>query len=128
MRADGDMQLADEETSAFVVQDCELCQGVLKPAVTFFGGTVNRERADAATAAVQEADALLVVGSSLQVYSAFRLARLASERGLPIVLLNTGPTRADALADVRLEVEASEVLPLVASKLLSLGGSSSAVA
>ncbi|KAL1526978.1 hypothetical protein AB1Y20_015667 [Prymnesium parvum] len=119
LRADGDMQLADEEASAFVVPTCEACGGLLKPAVTFFGGSVDRERADMASAAVQEADALLVVGSSLQVYSAYRLARMASEQSIPIALLNTGPTRADALASLRIEADAAEVLPAVVSQLPS---------
>jgi len=117
LRADGDMELADADTAAFAIQGCEECGGVLKPAVTFFGGSVPQSAVEAAKAVVSEADALLVVGSSLQVFSAFRLARLASERGLPIALLNAGPTRADSLARLHVEADAAEVLPMLAERL-----------
>ena len=65
------------------------------------------------------ADAMLVVGSSVQVYSAFRLVRAVAERGAPVALLNNGPTRADALAALHLHCAAEEVLPALASRLLA---------
>jgi NAD-dependent SIR2 family protein deacetylase len=75
----------------------------------------------AAADAVAEADALLVVGSSLQVFSAFRLARAAAEAAKPIAILNNGPTRADDLAALRVECDAVEVLPLLAQRVLEGG-------
>mgnify|MGYP002632525677 CR=1 FL=1 len=111
VRADGDMELSAEETRTFVVQRCTSCRGPLKPAVTFFGGSVPRAATEAAFAAVDAADSVLVVGSSMQVYSAFRLARRAHERGLPIAILNVGPTRADDLAALHIHADAAELLP-----------------
>ena len=119
MRADGDSEVAEEDTRAFVVPSCTSCgEGIVKPAVTFFGGSVPPERVTAAADAVEAADAVLVVGSSLQVFSAFRIARAASRRGLPIAILNNGPTRADDLPGVwRVEADACEALPLAVEQV-----------
>ena len=84
----------------------------MKPDVVFFGENVPRLRYEAARAALDASDALLVVGSSLMVYSGFRFARIAHDAGKPIALLGLGMTRADALADIRLEGECAAVLPL----------------
>ena len=113
LRADGDTELTEEECAAFAVPPCTSCGGVLMPGVTFFGGSVPKEKVEAASAAVASADAMLVIGSSLQVFSAFRLARQAAERQIPILILNNGPTRADELVppDMRLACDACEVLP-----------------
>lgn len=118
MRADGDSEVSDVES--FVVPSCPACgEGVVKPSVVFFGGSVPPSSVHAAAAAVEAADALLVVGSSLQVFSAFRIARAASQRGLPICLLNNGPTRADELDGVwKVVGDACEALPLVAGELV----------
>ena len=77
----------------------QACDGMLKPDVVFFGENVPRERVDAVFAALAESDGLLVVGSSLMVYSGFRFAVAARERGLPVTVLTQGRTRADELAD-----------------------------
>ena len=120
LRADGDAELTAAETAAFSVPSCEACGGgTLKPAVTFFGGSVPVEDVEAAREAAENADAMLVVGSSVQVYSAFRLVRAVAERGAPVALLNNGPTRADALAALHLHCAAEEVLPALASRLLA---------
>ena len=113
LRADGDLELDDDECAAFAVPACDACGGVLMPGVTFFGGSVPLEKVEAANDALADCDALLVIGSSLQVFSAFRLARGAAERGLPIVILNNGPTRADELVppELRIACDACEVLP-----------------
>jgi len=111
LRADGDLELTQEQTERFDVPSCDKCGGVLKPSVTFFGGSVPQASVQAAADEVAAADALLVVGSSLQVYSAFRLAKYAAEAGKPIAILNNGPTRADELATLRVACDAAEVLP-----------------
>lgn len=90
---------------------------MLKPAVTFFGGNVPKASTEAAVGAVRAADAMLVVGTSLQVFSAFRLARVAAERSIPIAILTNGPTRADELAALRVSCDAASVLPEVAERL-----------
>jgi NAD-dependent SIR2 family protein deacetylase len=102
---DGDADLDRVDFGAFRVPSCRRCGGMLKPDVVFFGENVPRERVQAAQAAVQAADAMLVVGSSLMVYSGFRFARLAHERGVPLGILTRGITRADALATAKFDLD-----------------------
>lgn len=109
---DGDADLEGRDFSRFQVPVCEVCDGMLKPDVVFFGENVPRARFEAARDALLASDALLVVGSSLMVYSGFRFARMADEARLPIALLNRGVTRADALAQIKLEGDCSAVLGL----------------
>ncbi|WP_141453777.1 NAD-dependent protein deacetylase [Pseudoxanthomonas sp. z9] len=110
---DGDADLEGLDFSRFRVPDCDVCGGMLKPDVVFFGENVPRERYERALAALDASQALLVVGSSLMVYSGFRFARIAHEAGKPIALLNRGQTRADALADLKLDADCVAVLPAV---------------
>lgn len=114
---DGDADLEGADFSRFEVPVCERCEGVLKPAVVFFGESVPRERAEAALAAVESADALLVVGSSLMVWSGFRLVRAAAERGTPVAAVNCGHTRADSLLAFKCEAECGSLLSVVAQRL-----------
>jgi len=108
---DGDADLEGHDFSRFRVPDCRLCGGLLKPDVVFFGENVPRIRYEAARAALEDSDAVLVVGSSLMVYSGYRFARLAHETGKPIALLNRGHTRADPIADLKLDADCVETLP-----------------
>lgn len=109
---DGDADLdADLELSRFLVPDCERCGGLLKPDVVFYGDSVPRERVQRAFDMVDSADALLVVGSSLMVFSSFRFCRRARELGLPMAAVNRGVTRADPWFDVKLEADCAELLP-----------------
>lgn len=112
---DGDAELTD--TAGFVAADCEQCGGALKPHVVFFGENVPRERVEAAHAAVGEADALLVVGSSLAVFSGYRFVKSAAGDGKPVGLLNLGPSRGDPQAAVRVQAKAGEALPELAALL-----------
>jgi NAD+-dependent protein deacetylase sirtuin 4 len=114
--ADGDADLPDEVVAEFVVPPC-VCGGVLKPDVVFFGDSVPRPRVEAAFSRLDEAEVLLVVGSSLTVFSGYRFVLRAKERGQPIAVLNLGPTRADADASVKLEARAGELLPALVSRL-----------
>lgn len=107
---DGDAALAEADFSDFTLVNCEHCGGTLKPAVVFFGESVPEERVRRAYRAVQSADALLVVGSSLMVYSGYRFVRLAHERGTPVAIINLGRTRADAEASIKIEAPCSAVL------------------
>jgi NAD+-dependent protein deacetylase sirtuin 4 len=111
---DGDAELPAALVDGFRVADCERCDGVLKPNVVFFGESVPRATVDAAWALLDEAEVLLVVGSSLAVFSGYRFVRRAGERGLPIAVVNLGPTRGDPLATVRIAARAGELLPRVA--------------
>lgn len=100
---DGDADVAQSVVGGFRVPECHRCGGVLKPAVVFFGESVPPEKVTYAMRRVDESDALLVVGSSLTVWSGFRFARRAAERGIPIAIVNIGPTRADDLASLKIE-------------------------
>lgn len=107
---DGDSDVAKEAVDGFRVPECVRCGGVLKPNVVFFGESVPKDKVDHAMRRTEEADALLVVGSSLTVWSGFRFARRAAERGIPIAIVNIGPTRADELAALKVEQSCGDVL------------------
>jgi NAD-dependent SIR2 family protein deacetylase len=106
-KPDGDVDLA--ETQRFVVPACA-CGGRLKPDVVFFGENVPRQRVERCYAALDDADALLVAGSSLTVMSGLRFVRYAAKAGLPVVIVNRGVTRGDDLATVKIEAGCSEWL------------------
>ncbi|XP_023415215.1 NAD-dependent protein lipoamidase sirtuin-4, mitochondrial [Loxodonta africana] len=110
---DGDVFLTEEEVQSFQVPSCARCGGPLKPDVTFFGDTVNHDKVDFVHKRVREADSLLVVGSSVQVYSSYRFILTAQEKKLPIAILNIGPTRSDHLACLKLDSRCGELLPLI---------------
>ena len=105
---DGDAVLSD--VSGFRVLACQVCDGALKPGVVFFGENVPRERVDRCYALVAEAQALLVVGSSLTVQSGLRFVRRARQLSMPVVIVNRGATRGDPLADIRLDAGCSPTL------------------
>jgi NAD-dependent SIR2 family protein deacetylase len=100
---DGDADLESDDFSSFAVPACADCGGILKPDVVFFGETVPRERVDTALEHLKKADGMLIVGSSLMVYSGFRFAQTAARAGLPIAAINMGRTRADELLTVKVE-------------------------
>jgi NAD-dependent SIR2 family protein deacetylase len=115
---DGDADLEDVDFSAFEVPSCEICGGVWKPDVVFYGESVPRGTTMAAFAAVESADGVLVVGSSLMVWSSFRLVRAAAARGIPVVAVNRGRTRGDALFAFKCEEDCGVVLGDVVDALL----------
>lgn len=107
---DGDVDIDGRDYGDFIVPDCPACGGILKPDVVFFGETVPRDRVDRAFAGVADADALLVVGSSLMVYSGFRFAEAAAAAGKPIAAVNLGRTRADHLMALKISASCEAVL------------------
>lgn len=111
---DGDAHLRDADTGTFNVPDCDSCGGMIKPDVVFFGENVPKPRVESAYEATRRADALLVVGSSLMVFSGFRFARHAHEHGKPIAIVNRGRTRADDLAVLKIDADCGAVLEQVA--------------
>lgn len=117
LRPDGDVDLDD--ATDFVVVDCVVCGGVLKPDVVFFGETVPRERVAGAFSLVDEARCLLVLGSSLAVMSGYRFVIHAARCGTPIAIVNQGPTRGDALAAVKVDAPLGQVLPALVEQLVS---------
>ena len=114
---DGDAAVVDTLVEAFRVPSCDVCAGVLMPDVVFFGGTVPRERVEAVSQAIDAADGLLAVGSSLMVWSGFRFCRQAVADGKPLVIINQGVTRADDLATLKLEADCQQMLPALLSSL-----------
>jgi NAD-dependent SIR2 family protein deacetylase len=115
---DGDAELPDELLDGFVMVDCLACgDGPLKPDVVFFGETVPRDRVERSFASVEAARGLLVLGSSLTVMSGYRFVLRAAKLGIPVAIVNVGPTRGDAKADVRVDAPLGLVLPELVQRL-----------
>jgi NAD-dependent SIR2 family protein deacetylase len=118
---DGDAEIAADETDRFALATCLACAGALKPKVVFFGENVARAIVEDAFARVDAAGALLVVGSSLTVFSGYRFLLRAHERGIPIAIVNHGPVRGEDRAALKLDARLGAVLPHLASALVSIG-------
>lgn len=114
---DGDAEIDDAET--FIPPSCPGCEGALKPDVVFFGESVPKPRVQAARQIVTEADALLVVGSSLTVYSGYRFVRQADVEGTPIAIVTLGQTRGHRHAAVAVDAPLGKVLPTLTPFLIA---------
>ena len=108
---DGDADLDGANFSLFEVPACPRCGGVIKPDVVFFGESVPRDRVADAMRHLDEADAMLVVGSSLMVYSGYRFVETAARAGKPVAAITLGRTRADALLSLKVESRARSRWP-----------------
>ncbi|OBH16362.1 NAD-dependent protein deacetylase [Mycobacterium sp. E3247] len=115
---DADAVVAD--TTSFRYLDCPRCGGMLKPDIVYFGESVAKDVVDQAYSLISEADALLVAGSSLTVFSGYRFVRHAAALGMPIAIINRGRTRGDDLATVKVDGGCSELLALLADELLPM--------
>ena len=111
-RADGDAELGDSSTdfSRFEIIPCYACGGVLMPTIVFFGGFVPQEVKNKASELVEECDQILALGSTLQTFSCFRLVRDAKEQNKKVGIVNFGQTRADPIADFRIEANIGDLL------------------
>ena len=112
---DGDADLDDVAFETFDVPACDACGGLLKPDVVFFGEGVPGERVRRAMAAIESADAMLVVGSSLMVYSGYRFATAAADAGKPIAAINLGRTRADEILTLKVSARCANALRMLTS-------------
>jgi len=110
MAPDGDADLETRDLSGFHVPDCSVCGGILKPDVVFFGESVPAERVTTAMRRLEHCDAVLVVGTSLMVYSGYRFVQAAARNGKPIAAINLGRTRADALLTLKVSESCSAAL------------------
>lgn len=110
---DGDVFLSDELAKDFQVPNCQTCGGVLKPDVVFFGDNVPRNRVNFVHERLKESDAVLALGSSLQVYSAYRFIVAANEQKLPLAIVNIGATRADYFATLRIHSKIGEAVKIL---------------
>lgn len=108
---DGDAELPPEVTTSFTVPTCRYCGGTLKPNVVFFGESVPKERVARAWGMLEAARSLVVVGSSLTVYSGFRFVDRAFRDEKPVAIVNNGETRGDPLATIRISGDLEELLP-----------------
>lgn len=124
-KPDGDAELAEEDHTGFNVPDCSRCGGIIKPDVVMFGESVPPERVDQARASVATTERLLVVGSSLMLFSGYRFARQAHELGKPVAIVGLGKTRADSMAAFKAVSDCAEILP-EALRLAGLDAQSSA--
>jgi NAD-dependent SIR2 family protein deacetylase len=118
---DGDAHIEPAALESFKLPVCLHCGGALSPDVVFFGDNVPPARTVAALDQMHRADALLVIGSSLMVYSGFRFCRMAQESGKPIAAVNLGRTRADHLLSLKIEESSERILPHVQELLNQTG-------
>lgn len=110
-----------ENTESFRYLDCPACGGMLKPDIVYFGENVPKERVAQGFSLVDDAEALLVAGSSLTVFSGLRFVRHAAALGIPIAIVNRGRTRGDDLATVKIDDGCSLMLTLLAGELCDFG-------
>lgn len=115
-RPDGDAQM-EADFSGFRIPDCPACGGVLKPSVVFFGENVPKRRVQTVLGALERSDALLVVGSSLMVFSGFRFCLAAREMGKPVAAVNLGRTRADEMLSLKVVSDCGRALEDAADAL-----------
>lgn len=111
IRPDGDVDISQEYIDNFQIPSCPECGGNLKPEIVFFGDNVPRSRTDAIADQIGESDGLLVLGSSLLVFSGYRIVLQTHELGLPVAIVNIGPTRGDHIATVKLSAKCGDVIP-----------------
>jgi len=105
------------ETDSFRYLDCPSCAGMLKPDIVYFGENVSKAVVEQAFSLIDATDALLVAGSSLTVFSGYRFVRHAAAQGIPVAIVNRGPTRGDDLATVKVDGGCSELLTLLSEEL-----------
>ena len=115
MAPDADAVVAD--TASFRYLDCPECGGMLKPDIVYFGESVAKDVVQQAFSLVENSEALLVAGSSLTVFSGYRFVRHAAALGMPVAIINRGPTRGDGLATVKVDGGCSALLTLLTEEL-----------
>lgn len=117
VRPDGDADIGDALVSRFTVPACATCGGTLMPDVVFFGGSVPRQKVEHVRQAIAGTDALIIVGSSLKVFSGYRFCREAVAQGKHLVIINRGITRADDIASLKVTADCAPVLEELARRL-----------
>ncbi|KXJ80886.1 hypothetical protein RP20_CCG022056 [Aedes albopictus] len=110
MRPDGDVELPQEYVENFKIPPCPACDGALKPEIVFFGDNVPMPRIERVVRMILESDGVLVLGSSLTVFSGFRIVLQAKELGLPVAIVNIGATRGDPKADLKISARCGELM------------------
>lgn len=119
IRPDGDVELSKEEVDKFRVPLCPKCEGAMKPDIIFFGDNVPKARVEQIRKQVSNSEAILVLGSSLTVYSSYRIILQAKEENKEVAILNIGPTRADDIADMKVSTKCGDILPELCNSICS---------
>lgn len=117
MAPDGDAELPEASLEGFVTPTCPVCDGTLKPNVVFFGHNVEKPVVDEAFSMLFRADVLLILGTSLAVFSGYRFLLRAVDRGIPVVIVNRGPVRGEDRAALKIEASTGETLDGLARRL-----------
>ncbi|KDR16289.1 NAD-dependent ADP-ribosyltransferase sirtuin-4, partial [Zootermopsis nevadensis] len=111
IRPDGDVDISQDEEQRFLVPSCSQCGGVLKPDIVFFGDNVPQERVEAVKHEIENCDSLLVLGTSLTVFSSYRILLQVSENKKQIAIVNIGPTRGDKYAHIKVDTKCGDIIP-----------------
>ena len=111
MAPDGDADVNQELTHAIAIPTCDQCEGILKPNVVFFGDNVEKPVVDSIYNCIDESDGLLIIGSSLKVFSGYRFCRYAAKKTKPIASINPGIARGEDLIPTLIRSDADELLP-----------------
>ena len=111
IRPDGDVELPQEYVEIFKIPPCPKCGGDMKPEIVFFGDNVPRTRIEKVVRMIIESDGVLVLGSSLTVFSGYRIVLQAKELGLPVGIINIGVTRGDPKADLKISGKCGDIIP-----------------
>lgn len=113
LKPDGDVEILQEDIDKFYLPECPDCGGFLKPHIVFFGDNVPRPRIDKVVRSIIDSDGVLVLGSSLTVFSGYRIVLQAKDLGLPVAIINIGPTRADNVVDIKINAKCSDIMKLL---------------
>lgn len=111
IRPDGDVDLPQAAVDEFVLPNCPRCKGHLKPKIVFFGDNVPKDRVAKIAKLLAQSDALLVLGSSLTVFSGYRMVLQSHDLVIPTAIVNIGPTRADHLVNLKISAKCGDVIP-----------------
>ncbi|CAH0548909.1 unnamed protein product [Brassicogethes aeneus] len=113
VRPDGDVEISQDTQDMFVPPSCESCGGILKPDIVFFGDNVPKIRVEEVRNSVTKSDSLLILGSSLSVFSGYRIVLQAVEEGKNVAIVNIGPTRADKDVKLKINAKCGDILPKI---------------
>lgn len=113
MKPDGDVEILQEDIDKFYLPECPQCGGYLKPNIVFFADNVPRPRIEKVVRCIIDSDGVLVLGSSLTVFSGYRIVLQAKELGLPVAIINIGQTRADKMVDVKIDAKCSDIMKAI---------------
>ena len=116
---DGDADVPEKLVPGFVVPPCENCGGILKPNVVFFGDSVNKAIVQSVYDGIDDSDGMLIVGTSLKVFSGYRFCRYATQQRKAIASINPGLSRGEDLIQVIVRRESDDVLPPILKNIIS---------